>query len=55
MLLKIVTYDAAGNYKGASGQLSYSAGASWNINLPAGAYTFVAVAVAQGKTFPKVQ
>jgi hypothetical protein len=53
-IYQIAAYDAAGNYKGTSGQLSYSAGASWNINLPAGAYTFVAVAVAQGKTFPAI-
>lgn len=54
-IYQIAAYDAAGNYKGTSGQLSYSAGASWTINLPAGAYTFVAVAVAQGKTFPTMQ
>ena len=52
---QLAAYDASGNYKGTSGVLTYTNGSSdWSVNLPAGAYTFVAVAVAPGKTLPTI-
>ncbi|WP_312188176.1 hypothetical protein [Sphingobacterium sp.] len=52
---QIAAYDASGNYAGTSGVLNYTGGsANWDINLAAGNYTFVAVAVAPGQTFPSI-
>jgi len=51
----IAVYNAAGNYIKDTGILTYTAsGTNWNLSLPAGSYTFVAVAVANGQTFPSV-
>ncbi|WP_312460127.1 hypothetical protein [Sphingobacterium siyangense] len=51
----IAVYNATGNYVKDTGVLTYStSGTNWNLSLPAGSYTFVAIAVANGQTFPSI-
>ncbi|WON93995.1 hypothetical protein [Sphingobacterium sp. UGAL515B_05] len=51
----IAVYNAAGNYVKDTGILTYStSGTNWNLSLPAGPYTFVAIAVANGLVFPSI-
>lgn len=51
----IAAYDASGNYVGSTGVLTYTAASTnWTMTLPSGTYTFVALAVDPGQTFPNI-
>jgi len=51
----IAAYNASGNYVNATGVLTYSNTATnWSLDLPAGTYTFIALAVDPGQTFPTI-
>lgn len=51
----IAAYDASGNYVNNTGVLTYTnASTNWSMNLSAGTYTFVALAVDPGQTFPTI-
>ncbi|MDR2271832.1 MAG: hypothetical protein LBF27_13090 [Sphingobacterium sp.] len=51
----IAAYDASGNYVNNTGVLTYSnASTNWTMTLSAGTYTFVALAVDPGQTFPTI-
>lgn len=51
----VAAYNSAGDYIKDSGVLTYTgSGTNWNLTLAPGAYTFVAVAVANGHTFPNI-
>ncbi len=51
----IAVYNATGNYVKDTGILTYStSGTNWNLSLPAWSYTFVAIAAANGQTFPSI-
>lgn len=51
----VAAYDASGNHVGNTGILTYgSTSPDWTMSLPAGTYTFVALAVDPGQNFPGV-
>jgi len=51
----IAAYDAAGNYVNNTGVLTYTnTSTDWTMDLSAGTYTFIALAVDPGQTFPTI-
>lgn len=51
----IAAYNAAGNYVNSTGVLTYTTTSTdWSMTLSAGTYTFVALAVDPGQTFPTI-